>query len=360
LKILINDFIGGVLDRGIPLYVRNLIEGLRAEGFDVRVARAPALCRALPRNVFYALAILVEQIALPVIGLLRRADLTLYPYNSVAIVDLLTRRGRIVVHDLEPLNRPMSFSKAYYLLCYRALKWRNGPIFTISELTRQRLLKSDLFGAGPVTILPNTFYAFEDLLGTQAPLGNAGGSILLCTGSTANKDLETVVVDHLPRVLAKGIRVSIVGLHKATDAPRLSALNAFVASGQLRVCGRLSDAEVVRAYQSHTLVWVHSLREGFGRCVVEGRLAGRRVICSDIPEFTGLRDDGVFLYQDAAEFATLVERLMPLPAPAGRYQGYPYRELLRRAIYQFADRGDAVADVAAQGGSASNGRGAQG
>jgi glycosyltransferase involved in cell wall biosynthesis len=358
-KILINDFIGGVLDRGIPLYVRNLVEGLRAEGFDVSVVRAPALCRRLPRNVFYALAILVEQLALPVIGLLRRADLTLYPYNSVAIADLLTRRGRIVVHDLEPLNRAMSFSKAYYLLCYRALKWRNGPIFTISELTRQRLLKSDLFGAGPVTILPNTFYAFEEFLAARTDDCSTGASILLCTGSTANKDLETVVVDHLPRVLAKGVRVSIVGLHKATDAPRLSALDAFVASGQLRVCGRLSDEEVARAYQSHTLVWVHSLREGFGRCVVEGRLAGRRVICTDIPEFAGLRDDGVFLYKDAAEFAALADRLMPLAAPTGRYQGYPYRDLLRRAIYQFSDRPDAVVGVPAQGGgSAGNGRGA--
>jgi glycosyltransferase involved in cell wall biosynthesis len=361
LRILINDFIGGVLDRGIPLYVRNLVEGLRAEGFDVSVVRAPALCRLLPRNVFYALAIVVEQIALPVIGLLRRADLTLYPYNSVAMVDLLTRRGRIVVHDLEPLNRPMSFSKAYYLFCYRALKWCNGPIFTISELTRQRLVKSDLFGTGPVIILPNTFYAFEELIAAQAPNGNTGDSILLCTGSTANKDLETVVVDHLPRVLAKGFRVAIVGLHKATDAPRLSALEAFIASGQLRVCGRLSDEEVARAYQSHTLVWVHSLREGFGRCVVEGRLAGRRVICTDIPEFAGLRDDGVFLYKDAAEFAALVDRLMPMAPPAGRYQGYPYRDLLRRAIYQFADRRDAVAGIAAQGGgSTGNGPGARG
>jgi glycosyltransferase involved in cell wall biosynthesis len=359
LKILINDFIGGVLDRGIPLYVRNLVEGLRAEGFDVSVVRAPALCRLLPRNAFYALAILVEQVALPIIGLARRANLTLYPYNSVAVVDLLTGRGRIVVHDLEPLNRAMSFSKAYYLLCYRALKWRNGPIFTISELTRQRLLNSDLFGSGPVTILPNTFYAFERLVAAAAPQGNTGNSILLCTGSTANKDLETVVADHLPRVLARGVGVSIVGLHKATDAPRLSALDAFVASGQLRVCGRLSDEEVARAYQSHTLVWVHSLREGFGRCVVEGRLAGRRVICSDIAEFAGLRDDGVYLYKDAAECAALVDRLMPLGAPAGRYQGYPYGDLLRRAIYQFADRGDAVVGVAAQrGGSTRNGRGA--
>ena len=45
MHILINDFIGGALDRGIPLYVRNLIDGLQQEGFDVAVVRAPAWCR---------------------------------------------------------------------------------------------------------------------------------------------------------------------------------------------------------------------------------------------------------------------------------------------------------------------------
>jgi glycosyltransferase involved in cell wall biosynthesis len=332
LHILINDFIGGVLDRGIPLYVRNLIDGMKEEGLRVSVVRAPAFCRRLPRNLFYLLAVLVEQTVLPVVGLALRADRTLYPYNSVAIIDLLTGRGRIVVHDLEQLNRGMSPSKAYYLACYRALKRLNAPVFTISELTRTRLIASGQFGRGSITILPNTFYAFERLLHAEKPNPEPKTSILLCTGSTANKDLEAVAADYLPRLLADGYRISILGLHKASDAPRLATLRAFLDSGQLRVCGQLSDRDVAAEYRKYEIVWVHSLREGFGRCVVEGRLAGSRVICTDIPEFTDLADDDVAFYKDAAQFMAALAQLLGRDAPVSPYRGYNYRELLRSAI----------------------------
>lgn len=330
MHILVNDFIGGALDRGIPLYVRNLIDGLREEGFRVRVVRAPTLCRRLPRGLFYLLAVIVEQLALPVIGFCRRADVTIYPYNSIAILDVWTGRGRIVVHDLEQLNRPASFSKLYYLACYRAVKRRGAPMFTISGISRQRLIESGLFGGGPITILPNTFYAFERLLRGDAPPRKA--AILLCTGSTANKDLETLVAEYLPKLLAAHYSVSVLGLHKAADLPRLEPLREFIAAGQLRLCGLLSDAEVAREYRSHAIAWVHSLREGFGRCVVEGRLAGCRVAATDIPEFDGLRDGEVSLYRNAAEFMAIVDRLSHDGAAAAPYAGYLYRALLRQAL----------------------------
>jgi glycosyltransferase involved in cell wall biosynthesis len=330
LHILINDFIGGALDRGIPLYVRNLIDGLREEGIRISVVRAPSVCRKLPRGLFYLIAVLVEQTILPVIGLWSRADITIYPYNSVAVLDLLTRRGRIVVHDLEQLNRPRSFSKSYYLACYRAVKWFNAPVFTISEISQLRLIRSALFGNGPISILPNTFYAFERLV--DAEPAERKISILLCTGSTANKDLEAVVARYLPKALALRYRISVLGLHKKTDASRLDSLRNFLYSSQLRLCGRLSDAEVAREYKSHSIVWVHSLREGFGRCVVEGRLAGGRVIATDIPEFAGLRDSDVYLYKDANDFLTALDRLARMDAPADPYNGYPYRDLLRSAV----------------------------
>jgi len=294
--------------------------------------RAPSICRVLPRNLFYMIAVAVEQLVLPVLGYLLRADLTLYPYNSVAIADLFTRRGRIVVHDLEQLNRGMSLSKIYYLACYRVLKKTDSPMFTISELTRQRISDSGLFGRGPVVMLPNTFNTFERYLRAIKRTPEPAKSLLLCTGSTANKDIETLVTDYLPKVLAAGFRVSILGLHKATDAPRLAALQSFIESGQLRICGRLSDRAVAREYRSHRIVWVHSLREGFGRCLVEGRLAGARVICTDIPEFEGLRDDAVHFYKDADQFAATLDRLVHMNAPTAGYGGYPYRELLRNAI----------------------------
>ena len=332
LHILVNDFIGGVLDRGMPLYVRNLIDGLEQEGFRVSVVRAPRICRRLPRGLFYLITVLVEQAILPLLGLIWRADLTLYPYNSIAILDLLTRRGRIVVHDLEQLNRAMSPSKAYFLLCYRAIKWLDRPVFTVSNLSRTRIRQSGLFGSGPVTLLPNTFYAFERLLLAAAPPREPKTSLLLCTGSTANKDLDGVVAEYLPMLLERGFRVSMFGLHKASDAARFTDFAAYLDSGQLRLCGRLSDSEVAAEYRKHEIVWVHALREGFGRCVVEGRLAGSRVICTAIPEFAELKDDDVHLYKDAAAFMTVLERLIATAAPIAPYRGYPYRELLRSAL----------------------------
>jgi hypothetical protein len=312
--------------------VRNLIDGLQEEGFRVSVIRAPRICRKLPRNLFYVIAVLVEQTVLPLIGLVLRTDVTLYPYNSVALADLVTRRGRIVVHDLEQLNRGISPSKIYYLACYAAIMRLDRPVFTISALSRQRIIDSGLLGDGPITILPNTFYAFERLLRAQAAKREAKNSILLCTGSTANKDVETVAADYLPKVLDGGFRVAVLGLHKASDAPRLALLSTYLNSGQLRICGQLTDAEVAAEYQKHEIVWVHSQREGFGRCVVEGRLAGSRVICTNIPEFSELRDGEVYLYKDPAEFMSTLDRLAGSAAPVGTYDGYPYRALLRNAI----------------------------
>ena len=336
MHILINDFIGGVLDRGIPHYVRNIIFGLEEEGFRVSVVRAPAICRKLPRGVFYLLAVLFEQTIMPLIGMFKRADMTLYPYNSVAVIDLLTRRGKIVIHDLEQLNRGLSPSKLYYLACYRALKWRKSPIFTIMELTRQRLIDSGLFGECPITILPVTFYAFEKLAAAQPPPGKTKNSILLCTGSNPNKDFDTVVSDYLPKTLAGGFPVAIVGLHKATDAARLVSLDTYLGSGQLKLCGQLTDAQVVTEYQTHDIIWVHSLREGFGRCLIEGRLTGGRVVCSDIPEFSTQREemhDGeIYLYGNPAQFMAVIERIAHAETPPAPFNGYPYRTMLRNAI----------------------------
>ncbi len=110
--------------------------------------------------------------------------------------------------------------------------------------------------------------------------------------------IETITTAYLPKVLASGFRVSVLGLYKASDIPRLASLEPFTATGQLRLCGQLSDRQVAAEYLKHESVWVHALREGFGRCVVEGRHAGSRVLCTGIPEFAGLRDDDVSLYRN--------------------------------------------------------------
>ncbi len=332
MHILINDFIGGVLDRGIPLYVRNLIEGLKEEGVRVSIIRASPIFRRIPRGLFYAISCWVEQFVLPVAGLILRADVTLYPYNSIAIADILSGRGRIVVHDLELLDRARwSPSRLYCKTCYFVIRWLGYPVFTIADIIRNKIVASKAFGKAPIFILPNTFYGFE-ILAARTTAAVRKKTILLCTGSTPNKDLATLVRDYLPSALHDGWSISIMGLHKKGDAATFAALSGPLSSGQLTICGRLTDQDVVRAYKTHEVVWVHSLREGFGRCVVEGRLVGRPVICSAISEFATLQDSGVYLYATPVQFA---ERLAAVSGKALEnqpYRGYPYRAMLRQAL----------------------------
>jgi hypothetical protein len=145
-----------------------------------------------------------------------------------------------------------------------------------------------------------------------------------------------VVSGYLPKALAKGFSVAIVGLHKTTDAARLESLDNYLQSGLLKLCGQLSDAQVAAEYQEHEITWVHSLREGFGRCLIEGRLARSRVICSNIPEFLTQRDEmhdpEIYLYNNPAEFMATLERLTRTATPPAPFDGYPYRAMLRSAI----------------------------
>ena len=333
MHVLVNDFIGGVLDRGIPLYVRNLVQGLRDEGVRVTVVRAPSFFRKIPRGAFYMISVLMEQLVLPVIGFILRADVTIYPYNTMAIADMLSRRGRIVVHDLELLNRShFSPARLYCSVCYAAIRRLAYPVFTIADLIQKKILERGIFGQAPIRLLPNTFYIFEDLIRANAPAAVVEKSILLCTGSTENKDLASLVSEYLPAALFQGFRVSILGLHKKSDAAILDTLRSFLTSGQIKLCGQLSDEEVAREYLTHQIVWVHSRREGFGRCVVEGRLAGRPVVCSAIPEFVTLKDNGVFLYESAAEFGELIAKLTGTHNILPDYAGYPYRQMLRNTV----------------------------
>lgn len=334
MHVLVNDFIGGVLDRGIPLYVRNLVQGLRQEGVRVTVVRAPAVFRKIPRGAFYIIAVMMEQFVLPLIGLLLRADATIYPYNTMAIADVFSRRGRIVVHDLELLNRSrFSPARLYCTLCYAVIRRLAYPVFTIADLIQKKILERDIFGQAPIRLLPNTFYIFEELVRANASAAVTEKSLLLCTGSTKNKDLASVVSEYLPLALSQGWRVSILGLHKKNDAAILEPLCPFLSSGQIKLCGQLSDSDVAREYLSHQVVWVHSQREGFGRCVVEGRLAGRPVVCSAIPEFVTLKDAGVFFYDHAAGFGDRLETLAGQASPLPGYAGYPYRRMLRDSIH---------------------------
>ena len=74
--------------------------------------------------MFYSISCCVEQFVLPVAGLILRADVTLYPYNSIAIADILSGRGRIVVlAGAAPLQGPAMQNQKNRMLAMDLFLW---------------------------------------------------------------------------------------------------------------------------------------------------------------------------------------------------------------------------------------------
>jgi glycosyltransferase involved in cell wall biosynthesis len=318
----VHDYMGGWLDRGIPLYTRNLVKSLRKGGWQVRVLTAHGAQRTWPRPLNHLLGALTEQLVSPLVWRLLGARAAIYPYNAMPIVDVFSRRAHIVIHDVMAFEFPApAYTRLYYRLVYYFVRKTRRPIFTVSPLEIERL-RAFGFQDNPIHLIPNSFELFRDLVANQPDARpqrhtSGRGKVLLCTGRAPTKDLPAVWHQLLPAVLRAGWEVEVMGLAglRADDA---SWAGSLVVPAGATVLPRLTDEEVVAAYRRSDVVWVHSRQEGFGRCVVEGRLAGRPVVCSDIPEFRQLADASVSTYGEEEDLLAALR----LAAQAERPEEY--------------------------------------
>lgn len=324
----VHDYMGGWLDRGIPLYTRNLVKSLRKAGWNVRTLSASSAQRTWPRPINHLLGALAEQLVSPLVWRLTGAQAAIYPYNAMPIVDVFSRRAHIVIHDVMAFQFPApAYTRLYYRLVYFFVRKTRRPIFTVSPIEIERL-RAFGFRDNPIALIPNSFELFRDLVREQpstAPHNTVHRHLLLCTGRAPTKDLPVVWRVLLPAVLRAGWQVDVLGLAGLQSGDETWAGTLDLPDG-VHVLPRLSDVEVVQAYQRASVVWVHSRQEGFGRCIVEGRLSGRPVVCSNIPEFRQLADDGVTVYDDEAGMLAALEaaRSHPFRAEYTAYEDFAH------------------------------------
>ncbi len=301
-RILVFNFFGGVLDRGIPHYAQDVVECMRRLGFQPVELRCPRSLVAAPRYIRNLLFVLAEQIIAPLMRIASRCSFTVYCYNSAGVVDALLGRSVVIVHDLIPNRRRNATLAARYVRITQAAHTAlRRPVCAASAHTFQRLQRLRSFRCCPLELWPNAFYSFERALtapATCSPGRTGRARILLCSGIGSNKDYAGAIRMVRRSPVLRDAEIRIVGF--GDDAHlAMRRVSAWPTDQRERivVLPRLTLRELIAEYQSSDVVWVHSKAEGFGRWIVEAKLCGRPVVASRIGAFLKFVPLGVHCYR---------------------------------------------------------------
>lgn len=324
-RVLVFNFFAGLKARGIPVYAAELEECFGRLGIEHRELRAPAWLGRAPAALQNVCYVLYEQVVAPLAGRWWRTGLTVYPYNAGSLLDAWTGRAVMVVHDLIPNRRDSGGLAARYIRTCQAWHARLGrPVATVSRHTQRQVRRIERYRRCPLYLWANPFYAFETALqraaaGPADALQTPGAQdratqpvrVLLCSGMGSNKDYRGALrlLRQLPGELPVALRVLGFGDEAALAERALASLPAERRT-HTSVLPRLTLDGIVREFLAADVVWVHSRAEGFGRPVVEARMAGRPVVATDIGAFRPLRRLGhVHLYKDT-DFAAAFGRAL--------------------------------------------------
>jgi glycosyltransferase involved in cell wall biosynthesis len=313
-RVLIFNFFGGVMDRGIPLYAHGIATCMQRLGIEAIELRCPRWLQGAPRAVRNSAFVLFEQLIAPLMRVLRGCSWTVYPYNSAGMFDALLGRSVLVVHDLIPNHRSDVKLAARYIRLTQTIHRRlSRPVCAASPHTLAQLRRLPAFRRCALRLWSNPFYAFEAALArrsNQEPVAPGPLRVLLCSGMNRNKDYRgALALFRKSRLLAQAqLRIVGFGDDAALAMRRVLRLPAAIRE---RVCvlPRLSIEQLVEEYMSANLVWVHSQKEGFGRCVTEALLCRKPVIASDIGAFRRLLTPDLHLYR-ADSFESSIELAM--------------------------------------------------
>jgi glycosyltransferase involved in cell wall biosynthesis len=233
----------------------------------------------------------------------------------------------VSLHDLYPYEIPSNFGllKGYFnrLILRQCLRAVNA-IACVSETT---LLQLDHYLPTQAGQISCRIYNCVEPIPVNAPLnplaGLQGEPFLLCVAQhRRNKNIPLLIriFERLRRSsdFDPATRLIIVGIkgpetHNIARMIRQDELEDFVLLRH-----GLSESELQWCYRYCEAVITPSIIEGFGLPVVEARMAGCHVICSDIPAFREFGGDSNYVSLRAgadAAFATKVLGILRRPRP---------------------------------------------
>ncbi|MGA8089529.1 MAG: glycosyltransferase family 1 protein [Terracidiphilus sp.] len=268
--------------------------------------------------------------SLPAIAEQLRADIVHIAYPSPIRSGSIPCPAVLTLHDLYPFDIPANFGFPKVMLNRMVLRHcltNATAIACVSESTKLRLgLKMPEVLPKAVTICNSVESGpIPSVPSFAATWGNA--PFLLCVAQHRRNKNVLLAIRAFKRVIAAGqitsdSRLVIVGVPGPESAKIYCFVRATGLSERIVFVSGISDAEMTWCYRNCELLLAPSSVEGFGLPVVEAELAGCRIVCSDIPAFREVGNEGcryVELTQDSdQQFAkaivlSLRER-RPLPS----------------------------------------------
>jgi hypothetical protein len=328
-KIVVADFFGTVKERGIAAYVRDFAT-IAEPVVSVQLLQAPHWVRRRSTAVQNILLVLHEQIVVPLHVLFSRPDLIVFPYNSCSVLLSLSPRTVCVIHDLIPYRartRASGLAYSYVACTARWHAWLRRRFVAVSPFTARTLRALPRFRRSPIIYVPNCF----STMARVEPAGTPARSerrVTLISGIGPNKAFAEAIdlmADTLADPRLEGLAFDVVGF--GPDHGRAEALIADARSSSrllppITVHPLLPRARLDAMLAANAVTWAHSHAEGFGRAVVEGRLAGRPVVMSRLAVFQALRDRYTFAYRntDPSQFRQALADAVAASDTVGPYE----------------------------------------
>ncbi|MDP2502847.1 hypothetical protein BCT47_20930 [Vibrio splendidus] len=334
--IVVNNFFKGILKRGIPIYTEELVSRVRNQGEDIIEVSCPKWARNLPPYLLNLIFILYEQVLVPCYGMYKGAYLVIYPYNSISFLDLLTGKGKLIVHDFISFEGDkIKLSAMYVKLCITFASKLSRDVIFISKSTKSDATKLGLFTNSNIKYLPNGFFCFEDAV--KGKVKRDEGYILILTGHGENKDFRNALLTLESSDKLRKYKVKIVGFgnHVRLAQKIIDEVGGHDAKGRYFVYDFISFDKVLDLYANCTFVFVHSLHEGYGRAIAEAKLSRKKVICSDIPAFREQKSCEVYYYHDFSSFIKSCDDLLSSPPLDEQYEcleNITYNETIKDII----------------------------
>jgi glycosyltransferase involved in cell wall biosynthesis len=231
------------------------------------------------------------------------------------------------LHDLYPFQVPGNFGVLKSILARKTVEQcirRADAIACVSRNTRDQLAERFPVEARKAVVIPNVVESDMSPSPACEPEPLRGRSFVLCVAQHRRNKNVPLAIRVFENVIRAGVLsadsclvvVGICGPETATIQALIGKLNL---RGKVLLWSGISDAELRWCYENCALLLAPSSVEGFGFPIVEGILAGSRIVCSDIPAFRevgGERCRFVPWNSNAVEaYTAAIREMLKLPKP---------------------------------------------